>query len=134
MKKLTAIDYRLFIGCSCRILDPSGYRPLVNYPDNIEAIIASIDGINVRDNKILWNYKEYDPSIVKPILRRFNSLTRSEIEELNKLWPKENIKRTTQDSIVLDAEIINYLTSKTIDVFGWIDLDLAFDAEYFSYL
>jgi hypothetical protein len=52
------------------------------------------------------------------------------VEGLNKLWPKENIKRTTFDSIKLDADIIFYLTSLNVDVFGWIEQGLAVDAEY----
>jgi hypothetical protein len=74
----------------------------------------------------------YVPSLIKPILRRFETLSRHEVDGLNKLWPKENIKRTTEDSIMLDAEIINYLTSLHVDVFGWIDNGLAIDAAYNS--
>jgi len=66
----------------------------------------------------------------KLILRRFESLSRHEVEGLNKLWPIERISRTTFDSIVLDAGIIDYLTGLNVDVFGWIDKGLAIDAAH----
>lgn len=132
MKKLTSLDFRLFIGCTCRIFDPSGYKPIANDPDNIEPIIGTIDGINIAYDRVLWNHKEYDPDVVKLILRKFDSLSRVEVEELNKLWPKEKINRDTFSSIVLDAEIINYLTLLRVDVFNWIDQGLAIDAAYIT--
>lgn len=125
-KALKANDFRFFIGCPCQILG-------IDKP-----IISTIKHIDVLKNKIicignemhLLSVVEFDPENVKPILRKFDMLSRHEIEELNKLWPKENIKRTIYDSIVLDANIINYLTSLNVDVFGWIEKGLAIDAEY----
>lgn len=116
MKK-RAIDLRFFIGCSCAIMD--GDEPTPSY----------IEGIDVHLNKVISERVNWEPEMIKPILRRFDSLSRHEVEELNKLWPKEHINRTTFDSIVLDAEIIGYLTSLYVDVFGWIDQGLAIDAE-----
>lgn len=81
---------------------------------------------------IISERTNYNPNIIKPVLRRFETLSRHEVEELNKLWPKENIQRTTFESIQLDADIINHLTSLCIDVFGWIEQGLAIDAEYNS--
>ena len=79
---------------------------------------------------VVINKINYNPSLVKLILRKFDSLSRNEIEQLNKLWPKENIKRTLFDSIQLDAEIIDFLTLLHIDVNGWIEQGLAIDAAY----
>lgn len=117
MKKLKAIDLRFFIGCSCVIMD--GDEPT---PSHIEVV-------DVHTNKVISERVDWDPELIKPILRRFDSLSRHEVEELNKLWPKEKIGRTTFDSIVLDANIILFLTSLHVDVFGWIEQGLALDAE-----
>lgn len=113
---LSAIDFRLFIGCFCYIKDSPGF--------------SVIEGIDINSNMVIINKTNHDPSLVKPILRRFDSLSRQEIEELNKLWPTENIKRTLFGSIQLDAKIINFLTLLHIDVYGWIDQELAIDAAY----
>lgn len=115
---LKAIDFRFFIGCPCYITDTDSPVP------------STIEGIDGQLNMIISERVNYDPILIKPVLRRFNSLSRHEVEQLNKLWPNESIKRTTEGSIQLDAEIINYLTSLHVDVFGWIDKGLAIDAEY----
>lgn len=116
--KLNAIDFRFFIGCPCHItsIDPP--------------ILATIEGVDVTMNMVISNRMNRVPQIIKPILRRFENLSRHEVEGLNKLWPKENIRRTTFDSIKLDADIIEYLTSLHVDVFDWIEKGLAVDAEY----
>lgn len=119
MKKvLNAIDFRLFIGCSCLIID------------SVPSVPSTIEGIDGVLNMVISERINYTPELIKPILRKFENLSRREIEELNKLWPKEKINRTTFDSIKLDADIINYLTSLHVDVFGWIEKGLAIDAEY----
>lgn len=116
MKK-RAIDFRFFIGCSCAIMDGDEPTP------------SHIEGIDVHTNKIISERVDWDPELIKPVLRRFDSLSRHEVEELNKLWPKEHINRTTFDSIVLDANIILFLTSLSVDVFDWIGQGLALDSE-----
>lgn len=113
---LNAIDFRFFIGSPCYIGDSEK--------------IYVIEHINFHLNRVVSNRTNYSPDLIKPILRRFESLSRHEVEQLNKLWPNENIKRTTFGSIQLDAEIINYLTNLHVDVFGWIDKGLAIDAGY----
>jgi len=113
--KLSAIDLRFFIGCPC-------YQP--------GPILATIDGINIAADTVISENCSYSPNLIKPILRRFENLSRQEVEQLNKLWPSENIKRTAFGSIQLDAQIINYLTLLHVDVFGWIDQGLAIDAAY----
>ena len=113
---LSAIDFRFFIGCSCHIKGNSDF--------------SIIEGIDIKLNVVVINKINYNPSLVKLILRKFDSLSRNEIEQLNKLWPKENIKRTLFDSIQLDAEIIDFLTLLHIDVNGWIEQGLAIDAAY----
>lgn len=118
MKKLSAIDFRFFIGCPCYITDTD------------PPVSSSIEGIDGYLNMVISERVNYEPELIKPILRRFDSLSRNEVEQLNKLWPNENIKRTVFDSIQLDAEIINHLTSLHVDVFGWIDQGLAIDAAY----
>jgi len=123
--KLNAIDFRFFIGCPCYIVT-----------DN-QNIPTTIDGIDINSNTIVCDEKaiiplKIIPSAIKPILRKFDNLSRHEVEGLNKLWPSENIKRTTFESIQLDANIVNYLTSLHVDVFGWIDKGLAIDAAYNS--
>lgn len=118
MKELKAIDFRLFIGCQCYVNSILFDKP----------ILSIIESINYGLNTVIADDVDYEPNLIKPILRRFESLSRHEMEQLNKLWPKENIKRTTFDSIVLDAEIINFLTLLKVDVFGWIDQGLAIDA------
>jgi hypothetical protein len=117
---LKAIDFRFFIGCPCYIFDTN--QPV---PSTIEGIDGALD-------MVISERVNYPPGIIKPVLRKFDNLSRHEVEGLNKLWPKENIKRTTFDSIKLDADIINYLTSLHVDVFGWIDQELAIDAAYNS--
>ena len=117
MKKLKTIDFRFFIGCSCYIMDFSG-----------QPVISTIEGIDYHLNMIISERVNYEPDVIKPILRRFDSLSRHEVEGLNKLWPKENISRTVNGSIQIDAEITDYLTSLSVDVFGWIDQGLAIDA------
>lgn len=113
-KILKAIDFRFFMGCMCITSD--GTKTCIDMIDtNLNVVVVS-GGV------------DYEPSLIKPILRRFENLSRHEVEQLNKLWPKENIKRTTFDSIKLDADIINYLTSLHVDVFDWIDQGLAIDA------
>lgn len=116
---LSAIDFRLFIGCHCHIKDSPCFSIIKGIDVNMDLVIIDEKGIAFQS-----------PSLVKPILRRFESLSRHEVEQLNKLWPNENIKRTTFDSIQLDAKIINYLTLLHIDVNGWIDQELAIDAAY----
>jgi acetyltransferase-like isoleucine patch superfamily enzyme len=116
MKTLNAIDFRLFLGCPCHIKD--------------QIVFTSIDGINIKNNKVICEGVSYDPSEVKLILRSFGSISRHEIEHLNTLWPKESIKRTVEDSVTLDANIVDYLTSINVDVFQWIDKGLAIDAAY----
>jgi hypothetical protein len=113
--KLNAIDFRFFIGCPCYITDSNPF------------VFSTIEGIDSSTNTIISERVNYSPDLIKPILRKFDSLSRHEIEELNKLWPKEKINRTTFGSIQLDAEIIDYLTSLHVDVFGWIELGLAID-------
>ena len=120
MEKLRAIDFRFFIGCSCYIVDEF-------YKSRIPSIIEGVDGLL---NKVIIHQVNYDPNVIKLVLRRFESLSREEIQELNKLWPNENIKRSLSESINLDAYIINYLTLLHIDVFNWIDKGLAIDAAY----
>lgn len=120
--KLKALDFRLFIGCPCYIFDT------VDHP----AVPSTVEGIDGTLNMVISERINYNPGVIKLVLRKFESLSRHEVEELNKLWPKENIKRTTFDSIKLDADIINYLTSINVDVFGWIDQGLAIDAAYNS--
>lgn len=115
-KVLKAIDFRFYIGCPCHIKGFSNH--------------STIESVNVDLNKVVDVGVSHDPDLVKPILRKFENLSRHEVEQLNKLWPAENIKRTTFDSIKLDADIINYLTSLHVDVFGWIEQGLAIDAEY----
>ena len=118
MKTLKAIDFRFFIGCPCYITDTD------------QPVPSTIEGIDGQLNMVISERVNYEPSVIKPILRRFETLSRHEVDELNKLWPKESIKRTTEDSILLDADIIDYLTSINVDVFGWIDKGLAIDAAY----
>jgi len=115
-KELKAIDFRFFIGCSCYIMDSD------------KPVLSTIEGIDNTLNTIISERVDYAPNLIKLILRRFDSLSRHEIEDLNKLWPNENIKRTVTGSILIDAEIINYLTSIHVDVFDWIDQGLAVDA------
>lgn len=113
-----AIDFRMFIGCPC----------------HVEKMACLIEGVDVNTNTVIvspdskLSLVKIDPKDIKPILRRFETLSRSEVEQLNKLWPKENIQRTTFGSIKLDAHIIDYLTQLHVDVFGWIDQGLAIDA------
>ncbi len=114
--ELKAIDFRFFIGCSCYIMDTD------------EPVPSTIEGIDGHSNTVISERVSYVPSLIKPVLRRFDTLSRHEVEGLNKLWPKENIRRTVVGSIQIDAEITDYLTSLGIDVFGWIDKGLAFDA------
>jgi len=116
MKELKAIDFRFFIGCSCLIMDSEHPIP------------STIEGIDEHLNMIISERVNFPPNEIKLILRRFESLSRHEVQELNKLWPNESIKRTTFGSIQLDAEITNYLTSLYVDVFGWIDQGIAIDA------
>lgn len=118
MKTLNAIDFRFYIGCPCYIMDTD--RPV---PSTIEGIDGSL-------NMVITERVNYPPALIKPVLRRFETLSRHEIEGLNKLWPKEHISRTTLESIQLDANIVSYLTSLNVDVFGWIEQGLAIDAEY----
>lgn len=118
MKTLNAIDFRFYIGCPCYIMDTD------------KPILDAIEGIDAVMNMVISERVNYEPSIIKPVLRRFETLSRHEVEGLNKLWPKEHISRTTLESIHLDANIINYLTSLNVDVFGWIEQGLAIDAEY----
>lgn len=113
---LKAIDFRFFIGCPCHTKGSSFFSP--------------IDGVDAASNIVIVDETKFDPSEIKPILRKFESLSRHEVEGLNKLWPSESIKRTVFGSIQLDAEIINYLTSLNVDVFGWIEQGLAIDAAY----
>jgi small nuclear ribonucleoprotein (snRNP)-like protein len=115
---LKAVDFRFFIGCPCHITSTD------------QPILATIEGIDGTMNMVISNRMNRVPQIIKPILRKFENLSRHEVEGLNKLWPVENIKRTTFDSIKLDADIINYLSSLHVDVFGWIEKGLAIDAEY----
>lgn len=117
MKEIKAIDFRFFIGCPCYLL----------YPNKkvLTTIVGFDAGLNTVETQIALGVL---PSLIKPILRRFENLSRHELEQLNKLWPKENIKRTTFDSIKLDADIINFLTLLNVDVFGWIDQGFAIDA------
>lgn len=122
MRELKAIEFRFFIGCPCYIIDT----------DN--PVLSSIEGIDGKLNMVISERANYEPRLIKPILRRFESLSRHEIEDLNALWPKEKIRRTVNSSILMDAEIINYLTLLHIDVFGWIDQDFAIDAAYNSML
>lgn len=118
--KLKAIDFRFFVGCPCYITD-------IHPP-----VPSTIEGIDAMLNMVISERTNYEPSLIKPVLRRFENLSRHEIEGLNKLWPSENIKRTTFDSIKLDADIINYLTLLNVDVYSWIDQGLAIDAAYNS--
>ena len=118
MKPLKAIDFRFFIGCPCYLMDTDKPIPSI------------IEGVDVQLDMVITELSLYHPSLIKPLLRRFESLSRHEVEQLNKLWPNESIKRTTFGSIQLDAEIINYLTSLYVDVFNWIDQGLAIDAAY----
>lgn len=118
--KLSAIDFRFFIGCPCYIMDTD------------QPVLDKIEGIDGALNMVISERVNYPPDIIKPILRKFESISRHEIEGLNKLWPHENIQRTAFESIKLDANIINYLTSINVDVFGWIDQGLAIDAAYNS--
>lgn len=117
---LKAIDLRLFIGCPCLIMDTD------------QPVPSTIEGIDGVLNMVISERVNYPPSIIKPVLRHFDNLSRHEIEGLNKLWPIENIKRTTLGSIQLDANIINYLTGLNVDVFGWIEQGLAIDAQHNS--
>ncbi len=116
MEKLRAVDFRFFIGCQCYIAHSS------------KPVLLKIEGIDMFLNVVICDQVKYDPNLILPVLRSFDSLTRNEVEELNKLWPKTNINRTIDDSIKLDAEITNYLTLLHVDVFGWIKKDLAIDA------
>jgi hypothetical protein len=120
-KTLKAIDLRFFIGCPCSVWNGKWTSVIENIDIERNVIVARID-----DSK----GKYWTPDNIKPILRRFENLSRHEIEGLNKLWPNESIKRTTFGSIQLDAEIINYLTALNVDVFGWIDQGLAVDVAY----
>jgi len=117
-KTLSAIDLRFFIGCPCYIMDTDQLVP------------STIEGIDIENNKVIIKNLTFDPMQIKLGLRRFENLSRHEVEGLNKLWPSESITRTTFDSIKLDAEIINYLTALNVDVFGWIDQNLAIDVAY----
>jgi len=118
--KLIALDFRFFIGCPCYIFDTGHGVP------------STIEGIDGQLNMVISERVNYSPDIIKPVLRKFESISRHEVEGLNKLWPHENIQRTAFGSIQLDANIINYLTSINVDVFGWIDQGLAIDAAYNS--
>lgn len=109
---------KFYIGCSCYLGDSKLHF-------TIESVDTDSNMVMIK-NVTLWQ----DVSIVKPILRKFESLSRHEVEQLNKLWPNERVNRTTFESIQLDAEIIGYLTSLHVDVFGWIDKGLAVDAEH----
>ena len=120
MKELKAIEFRFFIGCPCYITDTD--RP----------VLSSIEGIDCVLDMVISERTNYLPSLIKPILRRFESLSRDEIEQLNKLWPKEKISRTLSDSILMDAKIIDFLTLLHIDVFSWINQGFAIDAAYNS--
>lgn len=118
MKVLKAIDFRFFIGCPCYITDTD------------EPVLSTIEGIDADINMVISERVNYSPNQIKPVLRRFDSLSRHEVEDLNKLWPNERISRTVTESIVMDGEIISYLTSLNVDVLGWIDQGLAIDAAY----
>ncbi len=118
MKELKAIDFRFFIGCSCYIMDTDIPVP------------STIEGIDYHLDTVISERVNYSPNLIKPILRRFETLSRHEIEQLNNLWPKERVNRSTNDNIIMDAKIINYLSSLYIDVFGWIDQGFAIDAAY----
>lgn len=113
---LSAIDFRFFIGCHCHIKDSSGF--------------SIIEGVDTFLNMVVINKTHHEPGSIKPILRRFETLSRHEVEQLNQLWPNAKINRTAFGSIQLDARIINYLTLLNVDVFGWIDEGLAIDAAY----
>ena len=128
-KTLKASDFRLFIGCPCYIGSVFGNEPIVLSIDGVDAS-HKIGGIDIENNKVIIKNLTFDPREIKLGLRRFENLSRHEVEGLNKLWPSESITRTTFDSIKLDAEIINYLTALNVDVFGWIDQNLAIDVAY----
>ena len=113
---MKAIDFRFFIGCPCYVQGTE--RSLISTVEGVSASAVIVDG------------KTYHPEAVKLVLRSFDSLSRHEVEQLNKLWPNEPIKRTVEGSIQMDAEIINYLTLLHIDVFDWIYQGLAIDAGY----
>lgn len=126
-KTLTAIDFRLFIGCPCFIVGAD--KPTLTVIVGVDTFSNKVNTASTTERgQAFTNPCGQDPENVKPILRRFENLSRHEIEGLNKLWPSENVRRTTFESIQLDAEIINYLTLLNVDVFGWIDQDLAVDA------
>jgi len=115
MKKLKAIDFKFFIGCPCVIKDSS------------EPIPSTIEGIDIHLDAVISERVNYCPSLVKPILRNMESLNREEVEHLNKLWPKTD---TVDANILKNADMINYLTSIHVDVFGWVEQGLAIDASY----
>lgn len=121
---LKAADLKFYIGCPCYILGSD------------KPVLSVIKGVDVVSDTVTAGVNRHEflvgTSVVKPILRKPENLSRHEIEQLNKLWPKESIKRTFNDSIMLDAHIISYLTSINVDVFGWIEQGLAVDAEYNS--
>lgn len=125
---LNAIDFRFFIGCPCYIIETKDQYII----DTTHSTPSMIEGIDNTLNMVISNRMNHAPDLIKPILRKFENLSRHEVEGLNKLWPTESIKRTTFESIQLDANIIDYLTSLNVDVFGWIEQGLAIDAEYNS--
>jgi len=125
MKKiLTLNDLRFYIGSPCSVTVKG------------DEVMATFAGMNLSWATVVvvtpgfQDHIEYKPESFKLILRRFESLSRHEVEGLNKLWPIERISRTTFDSIKLDAGIIEYLTGLNVDVFGWIDQGLAIDAAH----
>lgn len=99
--------------------------PCLIYEDGAEPVSSYIEGIDFVQGAVISERVNYHPSNIKPILRQFSSLSREEVEHLEKLWTRQE---TTEDSILSSANVVEYLTSIHVDVFKWIEKGLAVDA------
>ena len=103
-----AEDYLYFyIGCDVLICEP-----------NTEPVSAVLEGYDIVLNKAISERISYDPSWIKPILKKLTSLPNSEAIYLKK------------DKFINQYQITKYLISKGYDVFDLIDKGLAVDKDF----
>jgi len=121
--ELSIKDFRYFIGCDCAIYELNDENEI---DLSVEPFSSTIEGIDIHLNSVISERVNYQVKQIKPILRKLTSLEREEVTHLNKLWNGKN--DNTEDNILIDAIVTDYLTSISIDVFNWIEKDLAIDA------
>lgn len=121
--ELSIKDFRYFIGCDCAIYELNDENEI---DLSVEPVSSTIEGIDIHLNSVISERVNYQVKQIKPILRKLTSLEREEVTHLNKLWNGKN--DNTEDNILIDAIVTDYLTSISIDVFNWIEKDLAIDA------